>query len=215
MKNAVFRTIFSLAAALLALPTHAAEPKPPIVKVLQDMVDGKLVAIDPASHTVAYVTTWAQEGTGLGAMLMVRDREGQAKGTQLFDPNDDDAAVSLAKAITPATAVLTAKPYQFVPATDWPEKQPTLPLNGGTLAWKKNQLQWNAAGAKAAVTLAKVVVRKPFTAYPSALYARAGLPIALVRVEMDPGKHYGEGFNHVSQFEVLDLPQPATASGVK
>ena len=182
--------------------------------VLAAMVKGELVAHAVAAGATAYVSTWSQEGTGIGASLMVR-KDGANVETALYTPDDADTDKTLAKNLPTALVVLLDHEYVFLPAQSWDGKAAVaLPGQQGALSWKGGKLLWRS-GKTAPKLLAQVKPSKPFKAAPDAVFARAGVPVAVVRVQMDPGSHYGEGFNIHAEFEVLALPGAATAEQAK
>lgn len=147
----------------------------------------------------AVVTSFAEEGTGIGTVGTIVRVGADDDEVTLCEPasecEGDDAAIRAAVRAWVLDAGLTRglalEPVEF--GTDKGLTAATVGAIGGKLVWRKDHLDV-ARGFKSA-SLPKLSVEKELTPRPFRAVASPDGADLLVLYEMDPGAHYKEGFN--------------------
>ncbi|HWB75495.1 MAG TPA: hypothetical protein VG755_11085 [Nannocystaceae bacterium] len=163
--------------------------------MLDDLLDGKVVAFAPKDGSVAYAVSGSVEGTGSLLSLVVQTADGKRDDLEICagDPECETTSKSKPKR-DEMIAKLKSREWITLPRVEWPEGKDELVANGFTITWKQQQLGGKLPDGSALV-FPKVPEEAPHKPSPSAAYVSAEHRIAAVDIAFDPGEGYGEGFN--------------------
>ncbi len=206
------RRVTPLVARLVGLLEHAQAAATLADPLLDNLVEGRAVLWSALEHAVAFCDRWDQEGMGRGAQVVFQRGKEDGVPLPLFAPEDDEPTATLNRNIPALLHKLKSGQYAPMLRQTWTGKKP-LKLAGSDwqLKWQGRRI-WGQRPRQKPVELALVTVEAVWKVTPLAVYTLPGVPVAVVALEHDPGKLYGEGLNHVIAHEAFLLSEPATAT---